>query len=168
VDGNFAPDFTMGSSIIQSIRGNYPNKGDYHLMVDEPSRLYSHLGFQEGDRVTIHVACCKNLHRDVQKLRALGLSPGVALSPATPLSTIEYIMSDIDRVLVLAVNPGYHSQPLISSSIKKLRIRKEVLSENEATNVQICIDGNVNTDTIPKMYFNGAREFVLGNSGFLG
>lgn len=168
VDGNFAPDFTMGTSIIEAIRSNYINKGDYHLMVDEPSRLFSHLGFREGDRVTIHVECSKNLHRDVQRLRKLGLSPGVALSPATPLSSIEYITAEVDRVLILAVNPGYHSQPMIASAITKLRKLREFLSDLRALDVDICIDGNVNLETITEMYESGAREFVLGRSGLFG
>ena len=89
----------MGSSIINLIREQYPNKGDFHLMIDEPSRLFTSFNLQEGDRVCIHVECSKNLHRDISRLRDMGVSPGVAMSPATPLSTLDYILEDIDRVL---------------------------------------------------------------------
>lgn len=168
VDGNFAPDFTMGSSIINTIREFYPNKGDFHLMIDEPSRLFSSLNIQEGDRVCIHVECCKNLHRDIAKLRALGVSPGVALSPATPLSCLDFILEDIDRVLLLTVDPGFHSQPLIKQAMGKIKKLSQLLGETDSSNIDIVVDGHVNLKTIPEMYSKGAREFVLGKSGLFG
>ncbi len=165
LDGSFAPDFTMGSSIINTIREEFPKRGDYHLMVEEPSRLYNSLGFKEGDRVCVHVECSKNLHRDVSKLRELGLSPGVALSPATPLASLDYILDDIDRILILTVNPGYHSQPLVKQAISKIRDLSTILSETGQERISIIADGNVNLNTIPSMFKSGAREFVLGKSG---
>lgn len=168
VDGCFAPDFTMGSSIINTLREEYPHKGDFHLMIDEPSRLFSSFNLQEGDRVCIHVECCKNLHRDVSRLKDLGVSPGVALSPATPLSTLDYILDDIDRVLLLTVNPGFHSQPIIKQAINKIKNLSIILEETGSDLVNIVVDGHVNLKTIPEMYKNGAREFVLGKSGLFG
>ncbi len=165
LDGSFAPDFTMGSSIINSIREVFPQKGDYHLMVEEPARLYNSLGFSKGDRVCIHVECSKNLHRDISKLRELGLSPGVALSPATPLASLDYILEDIDRILILTVNPGYHSQPLVKQAISKIKDLSSILYETGQQRISIIADGNVNLSTIPLMYKSGAREFVLGKSG---
>jgi len=165
VDGNFAPDFTMGSSIISCIRSQYPHKGDFHLMVDEPARLFSTFNFQEGDRVCIHVECSRNIHRDLIKLRGLGVSTGVALSPATPLSTLEYVLPDIDRVLILTVNPGFHSQPLVTQALSKISRLRTFLREQSMERVSIVVDGNVNVHTIPEMHRNGAREYVLGKSG---
>lgn len=165
VDGTFAPDFTMGSSIINSIRAYYPQKGDFHFMVDEPSRLFTSFNFQENDRVTIHVECSKNLHRDIMKIKSLGLSAGVALSPATPLSTLEYVLPEIDRVLVLTVNPGFHSQPLVKQAVSKIKRLKSLLEDTSMEHISIVVDGNVNLSTIPEMYRNGASEFVLGKSG---
>ena len=168
VDGSFAPDFTMGSSIINTIREQYPHKGDFHLMVDEPSRLFSSFNLQEGDRACIHVECTKNLHRDIIRLRELGVSPGVALSPATPLSTLDYILDDIDRVLLLTVNPGFHSQPIVKQAINKIKRLSTILDETGSTSIKIVVDGHVNINTIPEMYEKGAREFVLGKSGLFG
>ncbi len=165
VDGYFAPDFTMGSSIINTFRDRFSNKGDYHLMIEEPSRLFNSFNFKEGDRVCIHAECSKNLLRDLQRLKESGVSPGVALSPATPLSVLDYILDEIDRVLILTVNPGYHSQPLVKRSIGKIKNLEILLSESGHTNIDIVADGNVNLSTIPKMYKSGAREFVLGRSG---
>ena len=168
VDGSFAPDFTMGSSIINTIRAQYPHKGDFHFMIDEPSRLFSSFNLQEGDRAYIHVECSKNLHRDIIRLRELGVSPGVALSPATPLSTLDYILDDIDRVLLLTVNPGFHSQPIVKQAINKIKKLSTILDETGSTSINIVVDGHVNINTIPEMYEKGAREFVLGKSGLFG
>lgn len=168
VDGSFAPDFTMGSSIINTFREQYPHKGDFHLMIDEPSRLFSSFNLQEGDRAYIHVECSKNLHRDIIRLRELGVSPGVALSPATPLSTLDYILDDIDRVLLLTVNPGFHSQPIVKQAINKIKKLSTILDETGSTSINIVVDGHVNINTIPEMYEKGAREFVLGKSGLFG
>ena len=168
VDGCFAPDFTMGSSIINTIREEYPHKGDFHFMIDEPSRLFSSFNLQEGDRVCIHVECSKNLHRDIQKLKDLGVSPGVALSPATPLYALDYILEDIDRVLLLTVNPGFHSQPIVKQAIDKIKNLSSILKDTDSSTVSIVVDGHVNLKTIPEMYKRGAREFVLGKSGLFG
>ena len=165
VDGNFAPDFTMGSSIIKTFRKTYLHKGDYHLMIDEPSRLFNSFDFRDGDRVCIHAECSKNLHRDIMRLKDLGISPGVALSPATPLAMLDYILDEIDRVLILTVNPGFHSQPLVKQAIIKIKNLNKILEESGQKHIKIIADGNVNLNTIPDMYQNGAREFVLGKSG---
>ena len=168
VDGVFAPDFTMGSSIINTIRELYPHKGDFHFMIDEPYRLFSSFNMQEGDRAVVHVECCKNLHRDITKLRDLGVSPGVALSPATPLSTLDFILEDIDRVLLLTVDPGFHSQPIIKQAMRKIKNLSTLLQETDSLDIDIVVDGHVNLNTIPEMYERGAREFVLGKSGLFG
>ena len=158
----------MGSSIINTIREKYPHKGDFHLMIDEPSRLFSSFNLQEGDRAYVHVECSKNLHRDIIRLKELGVSPGVALSPATPLSTLDYILDDIDRVLLLTVNPGFHSQPIVKQAINKIKKLSTILDETGSTSIKIVVDGHVNINTIPEMYEKGAREFVLGKSGLFG
>ena len=115
--------------------------------------------------MTIHVECSKNLHRDIMKIKSLGLSVGVALSPATPLSTLEYVLPEIDRVLILTVNPGFHSQPLVKQAVSKIKRLKSLLEDTSMEHISIVVDGNVNVSTIPEMYRNGASEFVLGKSG---
>ena len=134
-------------------------------MIEEPSRLYNSFDLKEGDRVCIHAECSKNLHRDIMRLKDLGISPGVALSPATPLAMLDYILDEIDRVLILTVNPGFHSQPLVKQAIVKIKNLQKILEESGQDHIKIIADGNVNLKTIPEMYKNGAREFVLGKSG---
>ena len=98
----------------------------------------------------------------------MGVSPGVALSPATPLSALDFILEDIDRVLLLTVDPGFHSQPIIKQAMRKVKNLSSLLQETDSLDVDIVVDGHVNLKTIPEMYEKGAREFVLGRSGLFG
>jgi ribulose-phosphate 3-epimerase len=106
VDGRFAPDFTMGSNIINRFRETSTLPSDYHFMVEEPSRMFESFKISAGDCFTIHQECSRNLHRDLIKIRALGGLVGVALCPATPLQTLNYIIEDIDQITIMTVNPG--------------------------------------------------------------
>ena len=98
IDGNFAPDFTMGSSIIDVFRENSTLSSDYHLMVEEPGRLFESFNISPNDNYTIHQESSRNLHRNLISIRQMGANVGVALSPATPLTSLEYIIEDIDLV----------------------------------------------------------------------
>ncbi len=164
VDGNFAPDFTMGSSIINTFREHTKLASDYHLMAEEPSRLFNAFGIDEGDIYTIHQEGSRNLHRDLVNLRRKGVKVGVALSPATPLDTLEYIIEEVDVVLLMMVNPGYKGQPLVPQTISKIHNLRTKLAEKSLP-VRISVDGCVNPATIPDMVQAGADILVLGSSG---
>lgn len=164
IDGNFAPDFTMGSSTIELFKSNTKLVSDYHLMVEEPSRIFDMFEAEEGAFLYIHQECSRNLHRDLIKIRQKGLKVGVALCPATPLETLEYIIEDIDAVLLMTVNPGYKGQPLVPQTLKKIAHLKEII-HNMKLDTKIAVDGNVNTETIPQMVAAGGDILVLGSSG---
>jgi ribulose-phosphate 3-epimerase len=164
IDGNFAPDFTMGSSTIELFRDNSKLKSDYHLMVEEPSRIFGMIEPEEGAVLYIHQECCRNLHRDLIKIRQKGLKVGVALCPATPLETLEYIIEDIDVVLLMTVNPGYKGQSLVPQTIRKIANLKKIINNMEL-NTKIAVDGNVNKETIPQMVSAGGDILILGSSG---
>lgn len=164
IDGSFAPDFTMGSSIINFFRENSILKFDYHLMADEPSRLFETFKFSKNDFFTIHQESSRNLHRNLVKIKQLGAKVGVALSPATPLDALEYIVEDVDMVLLMTVNPGYMGQPLVPQVLRKVEKLKNILKSSKL-DVKISVDGNVNEFTIPDMVSAGADVLVLGSSG---
>ncbi len=164
VDGNFAPDFTMGSSTIKLFRNNTNLTSDYHLMVEEPARIFDIFEGEENGILSIHQECCRNLHRDLIKVRQKGLKVGVVLCPATPLETLEYIIEDIDNVTLMTVNPGYKGQTLVPQVIKKIADLKKMIN-NMNLNAKISVDGNVNPQTIPNMVAAGADTLVLGSSG---
>ncbi len=163
IDGNYASDFTMGSSIINVVR-NYTNlKSHYHLMVEEPMRIFDRFELKKDDIFTIHQETSKNLHKDIIQIKKYS-KVAIALSPATPLENLEYILEDIDNVLVLTVNPGFMSQKLIPQVIKKIEKLKNLIDKYNL-NISITVDGNVNPKTIPEFVRNGAEILVLGSSG---
>ena len=166
IDGNFAPDFTMGSSIINSIINQTSTSSDYHLMVEEPSRLFETFQINPGDFFTIHQESSRNLHRNLVKIRQLGAKVGIALCPATPLNSLEYIIEELDLVIIMTVNPGFKGQELIPQSLNKIENLKNILIKNNLS-TKISVDGNVNKDTIPEMVKAGADILVLGSSGLL-
>ena len=164
VDGRFAPDFTMGSSIINNFRENSNLRSDYHLMVEEPNQLFDNFSITSGDIFTIHQECCRNLHRDLISLRRKGARVGVALNPGTSLEVLDYIIEDIDIILVMSVNPGFKGQELVPQTIGKIeKIKERIIDMN--LDIKISVDGNVNYENIPRMVSSGADILVGGSSG---
>ena len=164
IDGSFAPDFTMGSSIIEKFRAVSRLPSDYHLMVEEPSRLFDSFEIAPGDVFTIHQECCRNLHRDLIHLRRKGARVGVALSPATPVESLEYVIEDVDVMLIMTVNPGFKGQKLIPQMLKKIeRLRRMI--DDMRLNISISVDGNVSFENVPDMVAAGANILVGGTSG---
>lgn len=164
IDGRFAPDFTMGSSIIEKFRESTDLRSDYHLMVEEPSRLFDSFNIASGDIFTIHQECCRNLHRDLIYLRRKGARVGVALSPATPIEVLEYVIEDVDVMLIMTVNPGFKGQRLIPQMLKKIeRLRRMI--DDMRLDIKISVDGNVSFENVPDMVAAGADILVGGSSG---
>ncbi len=164
VDGIFAPDFTMGSSIINNINNNISIPSDYHLMVDEPKRIFEMFNIKKSDMLTIHQESSRNLHRDLVSIRKLGAKVGVALSPSTTLDVLEYIIEDIDLVILMTVNPGFKGQKFIPQVLNKIN-KLNIMKKNNNLTFKISVDGNVNESTIPEIVSAGADVLVLGSSG---
>tara|TARA_Y100000992_G_scaffold302676_1_gene278230 strand:- start:3802 stop:4503 length:702 start_codon:yes stop_codon:yes gene_type:complete len=164
IDGRYAPDFTMGTSIINCFRDIFKRPFDYHLMVEEPSRIFETFDIRDGDSFAIHQECCRNLHRDLITLRQMGAKVGVALSPATPISTLDYIIEDLDHVLLMTVNPGFKGQALVPQAVSKIKDLKEYI-DNRGLDVAIHVDGNVSIENIPIMVSNGGDTLISGSSG---
>jgi ribulose-phosphate 3-epimerase len=164
LDGNFVPDFTMGSSIIDVIKKNTTIPSDYHLMVEEPSRIFDMFSLNVGDYFSIHQESSRNLHRDLASIKRLKGSSGVALSPGTNLDVLDYIIEDVNVVTIMTVNPGYKGQPLVPHAIKKIENLRKLISDLRL-DTKISVDGNVNPKTIPDMVAAGANILVLGSSG---
>ena len=163
VDGKFAPDFTMGSSIINVFREKTKLPSDYHFMVEEPSRLFGSYDITPGDTYSIHQECSRNLHRDLVSIRQMGAKVGLALSPATQLNVLEYVIEELDTILIMTVNPGYKAQQLVPQMFTKIRDLKEMIL-NKGLKTNIMVDGNVNQQNIPEMVGSGADILVLGSS----
>ena len=166
IDGNFIPDFTMGSSIINSLRSGTKLPFYYHLMVDEPRRIFDSLTIKKKDILAIHQEASKNLHSDLVEIRNIGAEVGIVLSPGTPLESLEYVIEDTDNIILMMVNPGYKGQSLVPQTINKIQKLDKMLKEmNLRKKVSISVDGNVNSTTITEMIQNGADNLILGSSG---
>lgn len=163
IDGNYAPDFTMGSSIINSIKSFTKMQSHYHLMVDEPMRVFDTFNLKKNDIFTIHQETSKNLHKDIIQIKKHS-NVAIALAPATPVEHLEYVLEDIDNVLILTVNPGFMSQKMIPQITKKIEKMRKIIDEMKL-NISITVDGNVNKDTLSDFVKAGAEILVLGSSG---
>ena len=162
-DGIYAPDFTMGSSIINTVKENTKLPGHYHLMVEEPMRLFENFDLNKNEIFTIHQETSKNLHRDLINIKNKS-KVACAISPATPLENLEYVIEELDNVLVLSVNPGFKSQRLIPQTIRKIEKLKNLI-EKMGLDISITADGNINKLNIPDFIKAGANILVLGSSG---
>lgn len=164
IDGNFAPDFTMGTSVINVFREKTRLPFDYHLMIEEPSRLFNAFQFNQGDICAIHQEASRNLHRDLVSIRRMGVQVGIALSPGTPLEALEYVIEDANVILLMTVDPGYKGQPLIPQTLRKVEKLRKIIKDMQL-DIQISVDGSVSCDYIPEMVSVGADKLVLGSSG---
>jgi len=163
IDGRYVPDFTMGSAIIDLIRKSTKLLGHYHLMVEEPMRIFERFTLNKNDIFTIHQETSKNLHRDIIEVKKKA-KVALALSPATPLEHMEYVLEDVENILLLTVNPGFMSQKLIPQIIRKIDNLRNLIDKMKL-NISITVDGNVNKNTIPDFLKAGAKILVLGSSG---
>jgi|TARA_B100000959_G_scaffold256435_1_gene289625 ribulose-phosphate 3-epimerase len=163
IDGRYAPDFTMGSAIIDLIRKSTKLLGHYHLMVEEPMRIFERFTLNKNDIFTIHQETSKNLHRDIIEVKKKA-KVALALSPATSLEHMEYVLEDVENILLLTVNPGFMSQKLIPQTIRKIDNLRNLIDKMKL-NISITVDGNVNKNTIPDFLKAGAKILVLGSSG---
>ena len=167
IDGKYAPDFTMGTSIINCFRDIFEGPFDHHLMVEEPSNLFDTFEIRPGDRFCMHPECCRNLHRDLIELRKKGAEVGVALSPATPISVLDYVIEDLDFVLLMTVNPGFGGQKYIPYSADKIQRLRKMLNDRGLT-ADIQVDGGISAKTIDQVLEAGANILVAGSAVFGG
>lgn len=163
IDGIYAPDFTMGSSIIDTVKSATKLPSHYHLMVEEPMRIFDRFKLNSNDIFTIHQETSKNLHRDLIKVKEKS-KVAIALSPATSLEHLEYVVEELDNILILTVNPGFKSQKMIPQVVRKIENLKNLLIKMNLK-ATITVDGNVNKETIPDFIKAGSDILVLGSSG---
>jgi len=165
MDGHFVPNLTFGPIIVKAIR-DYTKLPFYvHLMVERPEDYIERVIEAGGDLVIVHVEACTHLQKILSMIRDLGARSGVALNPATPLTTIEYVLDDLDLILIMSVNPGFGGQEFIPSVLPKIRrARRRVVKRG--LEMEIAVDGGVNVETAPKVVEAGADVLVAGTAVF--
>ncbi len=167
MDGKFVPTISFGMPLIASIRKNSKLIFDVHLMVEEPIRFIEDFKVAGADIITVHAEACNNLEQTVKAIKNIGLKAGVSLNPDTPISEIEYILSEVDMILVMAVNPGYGGQAFIPTSLQKVSDLKEMINKAHL-DVDIEVDGGVTHDNITEVLQSGANVVVAGTAIFRG
>lgn len=167
MDGMFVPSISFGMPVISSIRKVTKKVFDVHLMVEDPGRYIDDFAACGADLITVHAEACTHLHRVVNQIREKGLKVGVALNPATSLDVLDYILEDVDMILIMTVNPGFGGQAFIESTLEKIRRLKKIIEERQLC-VDIQVDGGINEKTLPVVLEAGANVIVAGSAVFKG
>lgn len=163
IDGAFAPNITIGAPVIKAIRPHSSRFFDVHLMVEEPGRYVDDFVNAGADMLVVHAEACNHLHRTIQQIREKGVKVGVALNPATPLNVLDYVIDDIDMVLLMSVNPGFGGQKYIPVTTKKIRELREKLNQM-GSKIDIEVDGGVTLDNARELIDAGATVLVAGSA----
>jgi len=165
MDGHFVPNITLGPMVVEAIRSRTKLPLDVHLMIEFPDRYIDAFARAGASWLTVHVEACTHLHRTIQSIKAHGIKAGVALNPATSPSTLEYILEDLDLILVMSVNPGFGGQHFIPSALNKIRHLRESLRRSGYC-VPIEVDGGINLQSIEAIVSAGANICVAGSAVF--
>jgi ribulose-phosphate 3-epimerase len=165
MDGHFVPNITIGPLVVEAVKKVTALPLDVHLMISNPDQFVEDFVRAGADILTIHVEAVHHLHRSIQHIRKAGAKPAVSLNPASPLHSIDYILQDLDMVLVMSVNPGFGGQAFIPSVIPKIERLKEMIQERNL-NIEIEVDGGIGPETIHSVSKAGANVFVAGSAIF--
>ncbi|WP_163101456.1 ribulose-phosphate 3-epimerase [Peribacillus alkalitolerans] len=165
MDGHFVPNITIGPLIVEAIRPVTKLPLDVHLMIENPDLYIEQFAKAGSDYITVHVEACRHLHRTIHFIKSLGVKAGVVLNPATPVETIRHVISDVDMVLLMSVNPGFGGQKFIDEVLPKISEVKKLASERNP-NLEIEIDGGVNEHTAKLCIEAGANVLVAGSAVF--
>lgn len=164
MDGVFVKNYTLGTDFCRRLREMTDIPLDIHLMITEPEWKIDWFAPRPGEYVSVHAEATGHLQRALAKIRDLGAKPMAALNPATPLSVLDYVLDDIDAVLLMTVNPGFAGQKLIPRALQKITDCRKYLDERGYSHVEIEVDGNVSFANAEKMYAAGANIYVAGSS----
>jgi ribulose-phosphate 3-epimerase len=163
MDGHFVPNITIGPLVVQAARKVTKRILDVHLMVCNADQYLEAFAEAGADWITVHVEACPHLQRTITRIKELGKRPGVVLNPATPLTTLDYILDDIDLVMLMSVNPGFGGQSFIPATIAKIKTLRGLIDANNVS-CDIEVDGGVSVKTIADIAAAGANIFVAGSA----
>jgi len=165
MDGHFVPNLTIGPLVVKAVRKITDLPLDVHLMIEAPDRYIADFASAGADLITVHQEAVPHLHRTVQLIKNLGKRAGVSINPATPASTLDVILDELDLVLVMTVNPGFGGQGFIASGLAKIAtLRREI--DRRGLTVELEVDGGVKIDNIGRIAAAGADVFVAGSAVF--
>ncbi|MDA9619346.1 ribulose-phosphate 3-epimerase [Alphaproteobacteria bacterium] len=167
MDGHFVPNITIGPEVVKAIRPHSKKIFDVHLMIAPVDPYIEAFAKAGADIITIHAEATPHFHRTLQFIRSLGKKAGISLNPATPVSVLENIMDLADLILIMSVNPGFGGQKFIPTSLDKIRSVRKMI-ENEGRQIDLQVDGGINTVTAKNAIEAGADVLVAGTATFVG
>jgi ribulose-phosphate 3-epimerase len=165
MDGRFVPNITIGAPVVASLRSKTSLPLDVHLMIEQPENHVCQFAEAGANIITVHVEACTHLHRLVEEIKGLGVNAGVALNPATPISSVEEILPLVDLVLIMTVNPGFGGQAFIGEMLDKIARLRRVL-DDKGVRAELEVDGGINFSIAPKVVQAGAEVLVAGSAIF--
>lgn len=163
MDGHFVPNITIGPLVVEAARRVTSLPLDVHLMIEQPDRYIPDFAAAGADIIVVHGEAVHHLHRTVQLIKSLGKRAGVALNPATPLNLLEYVLGDLDLVLLMTVNPGFGGQSFIPACLPKIHALRAML-DRRGSEAELEVDGGVKSDNIATISRAGADVFVAGSA----
>lgn len=165
MDGRFVPNISYGMSVIKQLKKVGTKFFDVHLMILEPEKYAEEFKNSGADSLTVHLEACKNLHRNIQQIKSLGMKAGVAINPHSPIVLLHDIIADIDMVNLMSVNPGFGAQTFIPYSIQKIKDLKKLILDS-GSSAKIEVDGGVSLENGKEILNAGADVLVAGNAVF--
>ena len=166
MDGHFVPNMTFGQHVIRGLRKASDLFFDVHLMIEEPERYLADFQSAGAQMLVVHAEATRHLQRTLAEIRRLGMKAGAALNPATPLSALEYVLGDVDMVLLMSVNPGFGGQKFLPSTYAKLRRLRAMLDDAGRSDCLVQVDGGVDVENTPALIAAGASVLVSGSAFF--
>ena len=157
MDGRFAPNITIGIPVVASLRRHCAVPMDVHLMIEEPDRFIADFADAGADIISFHIEAAKHPHRIIHQIKDLGLKAGIVLNPGTPEDDIEFVIEELDMVLVMTVNPGFGGQAFIPEMLRKVKNIRDMIGERD-----LEVDGGIDTNTAPLVIEAGANVLVAG------
>jgi ribulose-phosphate 3-epimerase len=165
MDGRFVPNISFGPMLIEFFRKATTKVCDVHLMIEEPGNFAEQFKNAGADILTVHIEACPHLHRNIQQIKSLGMKAGVAVNPHTLVESLSDVLSDIDLVCMMSVNPGFGGQKFIPQTLDKIQTLRKMIDE-KGLKVHIEIDGGVTLENAPSILAAGADVLVAGNTVF--
>lgn len=167
MDGHFVPNITIGPAVVKALRPHTQKPFDVHLMISPVDLYLDAFAAAGADIITVHPEAGPHIHRTVQHIKSLGKMAGVSLNPATPAKMLDYLIEDIDLVLIMSVNPGFGGQSFIESQLRKIEAVRKMIDKT-GKDIRLEVDGGIDASTAPRAIAAGADVLVAGTATFRG
>jgi len=167
MDGHFVPNITIGPGVVKALRPHTKKPFDVHLMISPVDQYLNAFAEAGADILTVHPEAGPHIHRSVQHIKSLGVQAGVVLNPGTPAKMLDYLIDDVDLILVMSVNPGFGGQSFISNQLRKIEAIRKMI-EKSGRDIRLQVDGGIDFATAPRAIEAGADVLVAGTATFRG